>query len=133
MVSPEGTTVEQAKEYFEKNGLEQVSKAISNQTLGINEKITTRIPLQPDLVDLYRLHRLIIENKRTTVLEFGTGWSTLVMAHALNELKKGFIDSKHKLRRNNIFELHVLDDEPEFIEISKSRIPSPERYCKNAL
>ena len=42
----------------------------------------------------------IINNKRTTVMEFGSGWSSLIMALALSELKKVFKEIL-KLRRNN--------------------------------
>ena len=32
----------------------------------------------PNLNDLYRLYQFVIINKRTTILEFGSGWSTLI-------------------------------------------------------
>ena len=41
--------------------------------------------IQPDLNDLYRLYQFVILNKRTTVLEFGSGWSSLIMAYALKK------------------------------------------------
>lgn len=45
----------------------------------------------PEIEDLYRLYNLVFLNKRTTVLEFGTGWSSLVLARALRDLKKNMI------------------------------------------
>jgi hypothetical protein len=39
--------------------------------------------LPPDVEDLARLHRLIRERRAFRVLEFGVGWSTLVIADAL--------------------------------------------------
>ena len=41
----------------------------------------------PDLNDLYRLYQFLLLNKRTTVFEFGSGWSTLMFSLALKELK----------------------------------------------
>ena len=75
------------------------------------------------MIDLCRLHRFVIENKRTTILEFGTGWSTWVLADALSKLKSKCSDDIRELRRNNPFELHVVDDEAEFLHIAESRIP----------
>ena len=75
------------------------------------------------MIDLCRLHRFVIENKRTTILEFGTGWSTWIFADALSKLKSKYADDVRELRRNNPFELHVVDDEAEFIHIAESRIP----------
>ena len=42
----------------------------------------------PELIDLYMLHAYIILNKRMTILEFGSGWSSLILAHALMLNKK---------------------------------------------
>ena len=42
----------------------------------------------PELIDLYRLYNLIFQNKRTTVLEFGCGWSSVIIVKALIDLKK---------------------------------------------
>ena len=43
----------------------------------------------PDLNDLYRLYQFLLLNKRTTVFEFGSGWSTLMFSLALKELGLG--------------------------------------------
>ena len=37
-------------------------------------------PYTPQLSDLYRLYKFVILNKRTTILEFGSGWSTLMFS-----------------------------------------------------
>tara|TARA_Y100000768_G_scaffold385023_1_gene370237 strand:- start:1591 stop:2394 length:804 start_codon:yes stop_codon:yes gene_type:complete len=79
-------------------------------------------PEQPDLLDLYRIFKFITLNKRTTVLEFGSGWSTLVIQEALRFNK---INHSHKiknLRRNNPYELFVLETNKKYLEISKKRI-----------
>ena len=57
----------------------------------------TNNPQPPELKDLYRLYQFIILNKRTTILEFGCGYSTLIISHALKNL------------RINLRENHLLD------------------------
>lgn len=56
------------------------------------------------------------------MLEFGTGWSTLVSARALYDLKQKYLNEASKLRRKNLFELFVIDDYRKFLNYSKSRI-----------
>ena len=70
----------------------------------LNNKNTKII--SPDLNDLYRLYQFIILNKRTTVLEFGSGWSSLVMAHALKKNHQKYKKKIKSLRRNKPFEIY---------------------------
>jgi len=69
----------------------------------VNE-MTINEPLIPELDDLYNLYQYILMNKRTTVLEFGSGWSTLIFSLALKELRDKFSNEIKSLRRNNPFE-----------------------------
>ena len=78
-------------------------------------------PYSPDLNDLYNLYHLIILNKRITILEFGSGWSSIIFSLALNHLKKKYLNSVKKLRRNNPFEIFILENEKKFLSISKKR------------
>jgi hypothetical protein len=114
-----------AATYLKDHGLELIVMASKgNVNVDVNEKLLTKDPYKPDLVDLCRLHRFVLENKRTTILEFGTGWSTWVFADALSKLKSRHGEEVASLRRNNAFELHVVDDEPDFIRLSESRLPA---------
>ena len=63
-------------------------------------------------------------------MEFGSGWSTIVIAHALNINKKHFFKKilKKKIRFNNPFEHYVLENEKKFLNITKKRTKS---YLKN--
>ena len=81
---------------LKKNQLENFFKKNFNNTfveLSKNRDVTETNPnslqqketYRPNLEDLYRLFSFISLNKRTTVLEFGTGWSTLVMALAIKK------------------------------------------------
>ncbi len=92
------------------------------------EDIFIDTPYKPDLYDLYRLYNLISLNKRTTIVEFGTGWSTLIMIMALNENKKLFENDVKKLRKNNPFEIFILENDQKYLNISKKRI---DRFFKN--
>jgi len=106
---PKKLTKENLVKYFKKNNL------IGKTNIKTGE-------FSPELNDLYILHQLIILNKRLTVLEFGTGWSTLVIQHALNINKIRFNNSAKKVRKINKFKTFVVDDSKKYLNISKKRI-----------
>lgn len=108
------------KFFFEKK-LGHIIRLSKEKPLGVNQ-MNVGSPYKPELHDLYRLYQFIVLNKRTTVLEFGTGWSSLIFTLALSELKKKFNKKIKTLRRNNPFELFILDNEKKFLDISKKRI-----------
>lgn len=74
---------------------------------------------KPDLKDLYRIHQFIILNKRMTVLEFGCGWSTIVIKHALEINKKKYGKSVSKLRKKNAFQLFTIDNQKFFLKLTE--------------
>jgi hypothetical protein len=77
----------------------------------------------PDLVDLVRLHSLILSRRVTNVLEFGVGWSTLIMADALSLNEAEYYSSvSSQLRRSEPFRLHSVDDSADWIEMAGSRL-----------
>jgi len=82
------------------------------------------------LRDLYRLYQFVFLNKRTTVLEFGSGYSSLIFVHSLWSLKKKFSLEIKKIRRANAFELFILENEKKFLTITKNRIRN---FFKNNL
>ena len=81
----------------------------------------SKSPYKPELRDLYNLYNYIILNKRITVLEFGSGWSSMVMLLALNELKTKYSKEVTKLRRNNPFELFILENEKNILKLPKKK------------
>ena len=85
-------------------------------------------PYIPELNDLYRLYQFILINKRTTILEFGSGWSSLIFSLALKELKDKFSKEIKFLKRNNPFELFVLENEKKYLNISRNRIKKFNKY-----
>lgn len=111
--------------YFLDLGFEELVEASKEKPRTINQ-MNMENPYPPELEDLYRLHQYILLNNRTTILEFGCGWSSLVMADSLSSNKDKLGDSI--LRRGNPFELHILDNEKEYLEIAVSRIKSDNVY-----
>ena len=90
------------------NKKELISYFKKNRLIGMLKLKTSEFT--PDLNDLYRLHQFIILNKRTTVLEFGTGWSTLIIKHALSINEKKYKKRILELRRGSPFELFVVEN-----------------------
>ncbi len=118
---PPKKKISEIKNFFKKKGLLSVLVNSRGKNLGVNE-LKSKEPYMPDLNDLYRLYQFVILNKRTTILEFGSGWSSLIFYLALSELKSKFKKQVEKLRRNNPFELFILENERKFLNISKKRI-----------
>lgn len=83
------------------------------------------VPSPPELADLVRLHHVVRSRRVTTVLEFGVGMSTRVLAHALAANQRDFGDFvAENLRRSNPFELHSVDASAEWIEACRADVPS---------
>lgn len=115
-------------EYVESNKLDEllgmpVVAATRTTYESVDPSVTA--PYQPDWPDLVRLHRTIRERRVTTVLEFGCGWSTFVMADALRRNEEEHGDAvADRLRRTNPFELHVVDDVASYLDAAIQRIPA---------
>lgn len=82
------------------------------------------VPFSTEYDDLIRLHYLVTSRKVTTIMEFGVGKSTAVFDHALDVNKELHYDyCKKNLRRGNLFECHSIDNNNEWIEITKKNYP----------
>lgn len=115
--------------YFDKIGLNQITNASKGKNIKNKNELNVNATYLPDLYDLYRLHQFIVLNKRLTALEFGTGWSSIILNNALKINKKNYFDSTYNLRKANKFELHILDNEKKYLNISKKR--TNEYFKKN--
>ena len=121
---PQKKNLKQIKQYFETFG---IMRQLGKNVIPKNRKISKLInpwsnkTYGPELHDLYLLHSYIILNKRLTVLEFGSGWSSFVIAHALLINKKKYQSKVKKIRKKNIFELHIIENEKKYLSISKKR------------
>jgi len=87
--------------------------------------LENKIPFSVEMDDLIRLHFLVTSRKVTTILEIGVGKSTIVFDHALeiNKSKHGNFVNKN-LRRSNPFECHSIDNNAEWIKITRATNPS---------
>lgn len=75
------------EDFFIKKGLRSIVVE-SKKKIILNSKLSSKKILAPELKDLYRLYKFIMLNKRTTIMEFGSGWSSLIFNLALYDLKK---------------------------------------------
>ena len=117
---PENKKKNYLENFFIKKGLKLLVD-LSKEKNSVN-KIIEKSPIKPNLDDLYNLYQYILINKRITVLEFGSGWSTLVLSLALKELRDIFFKKVKLLRKNNLFELFVVENEKKYLNITKNRI-----------
>lgn len=115
-------------DYFQQEGLVRLLPA-NQSTLqidvfdNVSGKLTTALP--PDVEDLVRIHKLIRKRKSFTVLEFGTGFSTIVIADALKKNKHDWenLKTKPKIRNRYMFQCFTVDTSEKWIATAKERIP----------
>lgn len=83
------------------------------------------LAMAPELPDLARIHRLIRTRKPFTVLEFGTGYSTVTIAHALHKNQEEWerLESKPQLRNRFMFKCFTVDASAQWLESSRARMP----------
>tara|TARA_B100000575_G_scaffold278935_1_gene266778 strand:+ start:407 stop:1213 length:807 start_codon:yes stop_codon:yes gene_type:complete len=126
---PKLKKIKDLENFFIKKGLKILVDLSKKKKSLVNQMIFNE-PYMPELSDLYNLYQYVLINKRTTILEFGSGWSTLVFSLALKELKDKFSSEVKQLRRNNPFELIVLENEKKYLNITKKRIIKFNKYLK---
>lgn len=116
-------------QYLELNGLNKLFniQENSNYEKKVFDSVSgdLDIPFPPDIDDLVRLHKLIRQRKCFTVLEFGLGHSTIVMADALEKNQQDWesLQRKPEIRNRFMFQLFSLDASLNWIEKTKKRIP----------
>ena len=87
-------------------------------------KVTTAFA--PQVQDLVRLHQLVRSRMAATVLEFGVGFSTVVLADALakNEADFNAVPDRPKLRNSRLFQLFSVDASEHWIGETRKRLPA---------
>ena len=122
--------MQSSKEYLIQEGLNQYINFDANADFkeGVFDAVSGKlnIPFPPVIEDLARLHRLIRKRKAFTVLEFGSGLSTIVMADALSKHKADFLALKEKpvLRNRFMFQIFSVESDKKWIEYSQSNFPN---------
>jgi len=100
-----------------------ISISENNIPLKVNEIVSKNLPEYPPMLeDLYRLYQFTTLNKRTTILEFGSGWSTLILFMALSQNKNNFISDVKRLRRNNAFEIFSVENKKKYLQKTKEKL-----------
>lgn len=83
---------------------------------------------EPEMNDLYFLYCMVREKAVVSILEFGSGWSTLALAIALQENYVNFGDAHIKsIRHPNPFQLLTLDASEKWQGLALSRLNEQER------
>lgn len=78
---------------------------------------------EPELDDLWFLYKLIKDKCVTSILEYGCGWSTYVMAIALYENFLDFgLEHRQAIRHPNAFKLMTIDSSKKFLASAMNRI-----------
>lgn len=113
--------------YWERNSLGDLFKATDQASSTDVNPGTAALPPKP--ADLARLHWLITTLGSQTVLEFGVGYSTTVIADALIRNKVEFARQGNKLRsaNSNLFAGFSVDADPDWIRIASSRMQPSHR------
>lgn len=104
-------TESEAKDYLEQEGVLDCLNAVKGGSGQIPQ----------DLRDLARLYWLVVSRRVFTILEFGVGWSTLVLAAAMKK-NQGLWDElvdPPKIRNQMPFSVHSVDASREWIENAK--------------
>ena len=111
LILPKVINKNKALKFFIDNDMEFVVKEYKSSKLSNNFK--------PNILDLYYIYKIIILNKRLSVLEYGCGWSSLIISQALKINKKKNYNISQTLRKENKFELHVFDNFKSFLNLTK--------------
>lgn len=79
---------------------------------------------QPEIDDLFFLYSLVKDKSVTSILEYGSGWSTYALGLALHENYLNFGDEhRSNIRHPDSFKLLTIDASDKFQKIALKRIP----------
>src|SRR5436190_24323490 len=117
------------EEYLKAEGLDQLidfrENADYNRSVfdAVNGELTIPIPPQP--ADLVYLHQTARKRKSFTILEFGTGYSTIVLADALQKNQRDWekLSDAPKIRNRFMFQKFSVDASQSWIENVQARLP----------
>ncbi len=88
------------------------------------------LPFPPQLSDLAVLHFLVVSREVSKVVEFGSGYSTAVLALALvqnGSIHKDWVESNRRLE--DPFTLATVDESADWLEITVQRIHESFRHA----
>jgi len=113
-------TIDDAAEYFRAEGLADLVAGSQPTETNANTAIA------PDVDDLARLHRMIRKRRAFTVLEFGIGYSTLIIADALTKNAEDFASSGTDVEvlPADAFRVFSIDASDAWLKTAMARIPN---------
>lgn len=122
----------QVNQYCEDFGLKKLcaeleADRIKSQSSDLKRSVVAfeEKPFEPEYDDLCRLHYLALCRKFINVLEFGSGFSTAIIADALRLLTNHFGSwTKTNVRCENPFHVFAVEEEQRFLEITQKRLGS---------
>lgn len=117
------------EEYIRTEGLDQLINFRENEGFeesafdSVSGRLT--IPLPPEPNDLVRLHQLVRRRKSFTILEFGLGYSTVILADALRKNQADWerLPEAPQIRNRFMFQLFSVDASRSWVEQIKNRLP----------
>jgi len=110
---------------IDKNLLKQLNMTFSQKFMNhepAKRLIRRNKVYDPVFKELFFLHNLITLNKRLTILEIGSGWSTMFLYHALKQNRKKYENQTRLLRGMNKFEIFVLENDKKYFKITKKKL-----------
>ena len=118
------------QEYIELFSISKLFKELEFDSIKSNNKHTElsvsaseKKPFEKVYSDLCRLHYICLSRKCLNVLEFGSGFSTVVLADAMRILKTNFFEYVNEnIRTDNSFHVFSIEEDNHFLEISQSRL-----------
>ena len=104
-----------------------IAQAQIGQTIELTDvsRIRTNLVYEPDIDDLYRLYSFVIDNCVTSILEFGSGWSTFALSLGLKEIRERYSNEYSGFQRNpHPFRICTVDNSPGFVKLALTRMDS---------
>lgn len=119
---------ESAEQYLREQGTDEwIDLDAATESVDHSETVSGERdePFPPDLEDLARLHRLVREREAFTVLEFGVGWSTGVIADALkkNQRRWESLRDPPPVRNRYQFEVFAVDASEHWLSYWRDNLP----------
>lgn len=102
----------------------EIDKGVKNSN-NLKRTVTEfeETPYEPEYADLCRLHYLALSRRCINILEFGSGFSTAILADAMRILHSNFRGfAKENIRAENPFHVFSIEEEQRFVEITQKRL-----------
>ena len=113
------------------NQTKQIKEFKKRFSLGLLNKINLKYKtIEPNFNKLYFLYKVITENKRLTVLEFGSGWSTFIISLGLSENYTNYNLQTKRLRKSDNFTVFSIDNSKKYLSLTKKKFKDAEKKNK---